>query len=263
MLLLRYERGLIMDRTTRLYASNTVLVVAREEPFFAAALLSTPVWGFVSTKLRTIRETLFAGFLIFTAGAVGLATLQPDSSTNSVVFAGLSGIGFGACIVLINAGVQLATPHQLIVTATAVTFSTRSVGAAVFTTIFSVALDNSFAKKMPAYVAAAATKAGLPAQSVPKFIAMLDSNDQAALARIPGVTRQVSHAGVLALKHAFADSTRIVYIIALSMGVVACGGCWFLGSLAATMDYHVDAPIEGSNGGQGSCHEEGIMEVKS
>lgn len=202
------------------------------------------MWGYISTKLRTIRETLLAGFVLFTAGIVGLATLQPSSSTNSVVFAALTGIGFGAPIVLINAGVQLTAPHDLIATATAVTLSTRSVGATVFTTLFSVALNNRLDQKMPAYIAEAAAKVGLPPQSIPAFIAALAGNNQAALAKVPGVTGPIIDAGLVALKQAFADSVRVVYIIAAPIGAAACVGCLFLGSVAKTMNYHVDAPVE-------------------
>ena len=202
------------------------------------------MWGYVSTKLRTIRETLLAGFVFFTAGTVGLATLQPSSSTNSIIFAAVTGIGFGAPIVLINAGVQLAAPHHLIATATAVTFSTRSVGATIFTTLFGVALNNRLHEKSPAYIAEAAAKAGLPAHSIPAFIAALAGNDQAALAKVPGVTGTIIAAGLVALRQAFADSVRVVYIIAAPFGIAACMGCLFLGSVAKTMNYHVDAPVE-------------------
>jgi hypothetical protein len=184
------------------------------------------------------------GFLLLTAGIVGLATTQPNDSTNAIVFAGLAGIGFGAPLVLVIAGVQLSTPHNLIATATAVTTSSRAVSATVFTAIYSATVDNRLAKYIPSYVAAAALGSGLPKASLVAFIEALSSNDSAALAGVPGVTPAIIRAGVVALKQAYADGLRAVYIIAAPFGALACIACYFLGDLKATMNYHVDAPVE-------------------
>lgn len=221
-----------------------VVIVAHLVPFYATALVSTVVWGYISTKLRSIRETMFAGFVIFTAGIAALATLQLDSSTNSVIFGGLAGIGFGAPIVLINAGVQLIAPHHLIATATAVTLATRAVGATIFTTFFSLAFSNGLTRKMPEYIARAATGLGLPVSSLPAFIAALLTSDQAALAKVPGATGPIVTAAITASKQAFLDSIRVVYIMAAPFGVVACIGSLFLGNVGKTMNYHVEAPVE-------------------
>lgn len=59
---------------------------------------------------------------------VGMATVQLNTSTSFVVFNGLAGLGFGAPLVLIISGAQLATPQSLIATGTAVITSTRAVG---------------------------------------------------------------------------------------------------------------------------------------
>lgn len=218
--------------------------MAREQPCWVAVCLATVVWGYVSTKFRTIREPLFVGFLIFTAGIVGLATIQPDNSINAIVFAGLSGIGFGAPLILIIAGVQLSTPHHLIATATAVTTSSRAVAATVSTAIYAAALSSRLDKYIPSYTAEAVLSAGLPASSVHAFVEALASSDTAALARIPGVTPKIIALGVAALKQAFADAVRVVFIIAAPFGALACIACLFLGDLRGTMNYRVDAPIE-------------------
>jgi hypothetical protein len=109
--------------TTSLFETDPFLEVARGQPFWVACGLSTVLYGYASTKLRTIRAPLFVGFFLFTAGLIGLTTIQPGDSTRAVVFAGLAGLGFGGPLVLIIAGVQLSTPHHLIATATALTVS--------------------------------------------------------------------------------------------------------------------------------------------
>jgi len=207
-------------------------------------MLSTVVYGYVSTKLRTIRSPLFVGFLLFTAGIVGLATVQPSDSTRTVIYSGLAGLGFGGPLVLIIAGVQLSTPHHLIATATAVTTSARAVSATVFTAIFAAALNTRLAEYIPGYVAPAALGAGLPKTSLPAFIGALATNNVTALPTIPGVTPVIIGAGVVAIKQALADGIRVVYIIAAPFGALACIACLFLGDMRQTMNYHVDAPVE-------------------
>jgi len=44
-------------------------------PYWIAALVTTGIWGFISSKLKTIKAPLFIGFVIYGAGAVGFATL--------------------------------------------------------------------------------------------------------------------------------------------------------------------------------------------
>lgn len=241
-------------RTTSLFETDPFLLTAREQPFWVACGLTTVIWGYASTRFRTIREPLFAGFLIYTAGIVGLATIQPGDSTNALVFAGLAGIGMGAPLILVISGVQLSTPHHLIATATAVTTSSRAVAATMFTAIYAAALSDRLDSKLGSYVAKAALGAGLPARSVPAFIGALANKETSALAHIPGVTPAIIAAGVAALKHAFADSVRVVYIIAAPFGAVACIACLFLGDLQKTMNYRVDAPVEDLHAKQHHSH---------
>ena len=201
--------------------------MARLQPFWVACMLTTIIWGYWSTRLRTIREPLFAGFLIFTAGIVGLATIQPGQSTHAIVFAALAGIGFGAPLILIITGVQLSTPHHLIATATAVTTSSRAVAATVFTAIYAAAFSTRLDTNIPSYVEKAALEAGLPRSSLHAFIGALASGDSSALSAIPGVNMTVVNSGLAALRRASADSLRVVYIIAVPFGLLACVACLF------------------------------------
>lgn len=218
--------------------------MARAQSYWIAGLFGTIIWGFASTRFRTIRSPLFVGYVIFTAGIVGMATIQPGDSTNLIAFAGLAGLGFGSPLILIITGVQLSTPHSLIATATAVTTSSRAVAATVFTAIYAATLTTGLDEKLPAYIARAAAQAGLPVESIPAFVGALATNDAEALGQIPGVSPSIIDSGVRALQQAFADSLRNIYIIAAAFGVVACVACLFLGDMRKTMNYHVDAPVE-------------------
>ena len=226
-----------------LFETDPILVVVRGQPIWFAGAVSTLIFGYIGTRFKKVREPIFVGFFIFTAGIIGLATTQPNSSTATIVFAGLCGFGFGAPLILIIAGVQLSTPHHLIATATAVATSSRAVGGAVSTAIYAAALNNRLDKNLPGYISKAALAAGLPLSSVPAFVGALVSASS-DLQGIPGVTPAVIGAGVVAQKHAFADSIRVVFIIAAPFGALACIGSLFLGDLRKTMNYRVDAPVE-------------------
>ena len=206
--------------------------------------LSTVVWGYASTRFRTIREPLFLGFLLFTGGIIGFSTVQPGDSTTALVMSALSGSGFGAPLILIITGVQLSTPHSLIATASAVTTSARSIAATIFTAIYAATVTSKLTTDVPNGIGSAAIKAGLSPASVPAFVRALASNNTDTLLTVPGVTPAIIEAGVGGLKQGLADSLRVVYIIAAPFGALACIMCCFLGDLRKTMDYSVDAPVE-------------------
>lgn len=173
-----------------------------------------------------------------------MTTVQPGQSTKAIIFDGMAGLGFGAPLILIIAAVQLATPHHLIATATAVVTSSRAVAASSFTAIYGASLTTGIGSKLGPYIAEAAVKAGLPETSVPAFVAAIAGKDTAAIPTIPGVTPAIIGAGVAAAQQALADSFRTIYIIAVPFGALAVVGCFFLGDLSKTMHYRVDAPME-------------------
>jgi hypothetical protein len=195
-------------------------------------------------RFRTLRTPLIAGFLIFTAGLAGLASLQPDDDTRAIIFASLAGLGFGGPLVLIVAAVQLSTPHHLIATATAVTTSARAVGATVFTAVYSAAFGDEIGKNLPNGIIKAVSQAGLAADRIPDFMQAFLGQDTKALSAIPGVNSEVIAAAAEAMKVAYADSVRVVYYIAIAFGATACVACFFLDNLRGTMNYRVDAPVE-------------------
>jgi hypothetical protein len=187
---------------------------------------------------------MFAGFVIFTCGFIGLSTIQPGDDFSALAFVALAGLGFGSPLVLAITGVQLSVPHHLIATATAATTCSRAIATAVFTAIFSAALGARLEKFIPAYVSKAAIQAGLPKSSVEAFVKALSSQNNAALKGISGVTLEIIDSGVSTLKQAYADGLRVVFIIAVPFGVLACIASLFLGDLKKAMNYGVDAPME-------------------
>lgn len=187
---------------------------------------------------------MLAGFILFTAGIVGLATVQPGQSGVAIGSLTLAGIGFGGPLVLVLAGVQLSVPHHLMATATALVVASRTLAASIFVAIYSTLLSQRLANYIPSYIAAAAIEAGLPPTSIGPFIGAFASGAIEAAAQIPGVTPAVLGAAGGAYQQAFADGVRVVFIIAAPFGAVACLLCFLLPSYEDRMDYLVEAPLE-------------------
>lgn len=134
--------------------------------------------------------------------------------------------------------------NHLIATATAVTTSARAVAATVFTASYSAAFSNRLAGYLPQYTSRAALGAGITKSSLTAFIGVLSANDPPAQAGFPSLTPAITDLDTRALKQAFADGLRIVFIIGAPFGVVACVMCFFPGGVSKTMNYMVEARVE-------------------
>ncbi|KIX07467.1 uncharacterized protein Z518_02120 [Rhinocladiella mackenziei CBS 650.93] len=189
--------------TTSLFTTDPMKLVARLEGYWIACAIGSIIFGFFSTRYRTVREPLAVGFLI-------TSSMVSDSGR-------LSSLSY---------------------------LSTRAVAATVFTAIYAAALRTQLDRKTASYDSEAALGAGLPVASLTAFLGAFLTNDADALMQVPGVTPTIVATSLAAMKQAFADSFRIIYIIAAPFGVVAVIAACFLGSVKHTMNYGVDAPVE-------------------
>ena len=200
------------------------------------------MFGYISTKMRSVREVLIVAFIINLGGLIGFATIQPSQSALPIAMGALQGFGFGGLLSQIIAAAQVSVPHSYIASASAVAIICRALASTVATSIYSTAVNDRLNRYIPAYVAKAAASEGLPADQIPAFVAALASGK---LSQIPSqATPRIIAAGVVALKQAYADGLRVVPIIAAPLGVLAIVLCCFMGSLKNNMTYHVDAPVE-------------------
>lgn len=187
---------------------------------------------------------MFGGFIVWTAGAIGFATTQPDTNISAIAFAALSGIGFAAPLVMIIAGVQLSVPHELIATATSVATSSRALANAVTTSVYIAVFRSRLTSAISARIPPAVIAAGLPASSVSGFIQVLAANDPSALMTISGVTPNIIAIGTATYKQAFADSIRIVFIITAVIGALGTTCVLLIDSMRERMHYQTEAPLE-------------------
>jgi len=230
--------------TQAVFEPDLLRMTARVVTYYASSGAATIVFGYVSVKLRSIREALLTGFVLGLIGVIGMTTIQPGQNVSSLVFAAFGGFGTAAVLSQGVSGVQLASRHSHLAIATALAVVSRAVSSTTFTSIYSAVVTRKLGSYIPSYVATAAVKAGLPAKSVPAFVEALAASQTEQLAKIPGVSPAIIQAGVSALKQAYADAIRYVFIIAVPFVLVATVLCWWLGDLSKIMSYHVEAPVE-------------------
>ena len=231
-------------RTTAVFESDPFKAVARQMPFWVATGIATFLWAVVSIRLRRIREPLAVAFAIFAAALGAMASVQPGSSTAFIVYSGLAGIGFSGLIVLIITAVQLSVPHSYINTATSILVAARAIAASVASAVYVAIFSSRYKARLPAYVGKAAAMAGLPKSAIPIFVGDLAAGNVAALHSVPGVSPVIIAAGVAALKQAFLDSARVIFIIGAAIAGLSVVLTLLMGSQRDKMDYVVEAPVE-------------------
>lgn len=217
---------------------------ARVVIFYAACTIGTFFFGYMTLRLRSVRESLGLGYFIWLISTIGFATIQPGDNANMMAFAGVGGFGLGAVLSQAVAGAQLASPYAHLATATGLSMTSRAIGAAVFTSIYSAVVSRKLASYIPSYITKAALAAGLNAESAAEFEQAIAGAQPDQALEIPGVTQVLLRAGTRALQQAYADAIRYVFIIAAAFALVATVLCWWLVDFKKIMTYHVDAPVE-------------------
>ena len=93
-----------------------------------------------------------------------------------------------------------------------------SVGTAIYSTIF----QSKAATLLPARVAAVALAGGMPASSLPAFIGVLTGAVSGTpITDVPGATPEIIQASTVAVKEAYLQAFRWVWITSIAFGIVA------------------------------------------
>jgi Fungal trichothecene efflux pump (TRI12) len=112
--------------------------------------------------------------------------------------------------------------------------SIRFMITSICTTVYNVVLSNRQATEIPKLVAPAVIAGGLPASSVPSFIAAL-SVGSSAFAKIPGITPSIITAGSYAYKEANSNAFRTVFLTTIAFSGTALITTLFLPGLDSLM----------------------------
>jgi hypothetical protein len=110
-------------------------------------------------------------------------------------------------------------------------------------TVYQTILTNVQSSTAARLVPAAVTAAGLPASSVPTFLAALPLG-ATALAKVPGITTEAILAGGAAFQQAYMIGLRTTALSSLSFGILAIIACCFCNDIGPKMDNRIEVFLE-------------------
>lgn len=226
-----------------LYEPDFLLVTTRFSIAFIACMFASVVTGMYCAYTKKIRWVTFWAFVIFVAFFIGMALTNKNTSDAVWGLPVLLGWALGMTLITLITAAQLSIPAELISIATGLIISVRSLGGTIGIAIYH-AVFTSAVKNLGTNVASAAIDAGLPPDSVGRFIGDLVNHNQTDLALIPGVTPQIIGAGVSALLDTFTQGFRNVWVTGLAFCALAGISSIFLFDPSKEFNNHIDAPVE-------------------
>jgi hypothetical protein len=157
--------------------------------------------------------------------------------------------------------VQVCLPSIYIGVATAFLNTTRSVGGAIATTVYTTILTNYIKEHEDTNIAKAAVSAGLDIQNGPLLAGALAAQNQTALAMVPGVTPLVIEVSITAIKMIFVIGFRLVFYTILAFGGFGVLCALWTKSVDQYMTKDIDVGIEKKGIlSQRARHENGMAE---
>ena len=180
---------------------------------FVLAISAAIPWSLHMSKTRSLRLSAVVGFSLVLLFFICMITSTPSTAHGAYwAFAVILGFGFAIINTAIFVAVQLSTPVEMISTASALLISFRglggTIGLAINNTIFNDTLESDIGVK----IAAAVRPLGLPSSSLPALIAAISSQNQQALATVPGITPDIVIAASNALESAYGVAFRNAWI---------------------------------------------------
>lgn len=221
-----------------LYETNTMLTGLHFAIAFITAVAFAASVVLISRFTKRLREPIVASFVFFTIFFACMAGTTLSSTKAVWGYPVFLGAGLGWSLTYLVAAAQLSTPPQLIAITSGILLAIRSLGGSVglaicklhrlnkkhMLTLAVTAIFNSKISHLGSNIAAAVLPLGFSPQNLEAFIGALANNEQAVLAKIPGVTPQIIGAGVGALQRTYLQSFRNVWIAAAAIsGVTVIG----------------------------------------
>ena len=166
------------------------------------------------------------------AGCGALASVTPDTPARAMGLTFFAGLGTGGLLLPAATVLTIISPDEVIATITAATVSIRLVGASIGYSVYFNVLENKLANLLPTDVGTAVAMAGLPEAQIPDFLGAFLGGNTTALG---GYNATILYAADMAMKSAYAESFRTVYLVAIAFGVPAIICCLFLGDIKKYM----------------------------
>ncbi|KAI0174313.1 trichothecene efflux pump [Pestalotiopsis sp. NC0098] len=161
-------------------------------------------------------QTIVASLLSF-AFITSLVSLDKDRWAATIGLGTCALVAIGFIDNISFPGVTLVLEPQDIGLATGVMGSIRALGGAVAQALYVSVLTNKLNDYIPAYVAPAATEAGLPQSSLTQLFAGITAG---SFVDVPGITDSIIAAVADALKLAYTEAFKIVFYCTIPFSVL-------------------------------------------
>lgn len=137
----------------------------------------------------------------------------------------------------------IVSPDDVIATVTAINLSIRFIGGSIGYAVYFNILQSKVAEVLPAAVAMAATSAGLPVGEVPALIGALVNDNETAIGLIQGITPAILLAADIAVKDAYVEGFKKLYLVSIAFGGAAIVSSLFIGDIRKYMVSRVAVDI--------------------
>jgi hypothetical protein len=185
---------------------------------FGAVLLTS-----FGTMIGHWKWTLTGSVTIMVVFGALLSLGTAENKGMMIAFIFIAEVGFGWAQYLSIAFIQFGVDQEELGISGGLAGVARFAGGAVAISVYTTILTNVQSTKAAELIPAAVIAAGLPASSVAQFSAALALGAD-ALAKVPGITTDITLAGAAAFQQSYVDGLRVTALSSLSFGLLAIIG---------------------------------------
>ncbi|KAH7002732.1 major facilitator superfamily domain-containing protein [Fusarium venenatum] len=195
------------------FSQDSLITGAHYSVAFAALGISAIISGLWCSKTKAMRVPTIVAFSFF------------------VLF---NGFGLGICLPSLVTVAHFATPQELIVIASGLTISLRSLGGSVGPALYGAVLHHGFSSILGSKIVNAVLPLGFPKKELPQLVSALASHNETMIKQIHGISPEIIEAGYEGLLEAYRIGFRGDWVTTASLSLVAG-----IDNFTA----HIDAPM--------------------
>lgn len=242
------------------YTTNVLAIGWQSSVVGGGILLGQTLGGLAISFVPKVKyQTVIAACLSF-AFVTSLSSISTGEAGHTAIIA----LGVLACVSIgfvdniTFPGVTLVIQPQDIGLATGVLGSIRAAGGAIAQALYVSVLDNKLTEYLPANVAPAAVKAGLPSSSLPKLFAGITAGNFSA---VPGITPQIIAVVGEQVTRSYIDSFKVVFYVTVPFGVILILAACFVPNMESFLGNNVAKRLQGM-GKEGGMGKAEVVEVR-
>lgn len=242
------------------YTTNVLAIGWQSSVVGGGVLLGQTLGGLAISFVPKVKyQTVIAACLSF-AFVTSLSTIsQGDVGHTAFITLGvLACVSIGFVDNITFPGVTLVIQPQDIGLATGVLGSIRAAGGAIAQALYVSVLDNKLTTYLPANVAPAALKAGLPSSSLPDLFAGITAGNFSA---VPGITSNIIAVVGEQVTRSYIDSFKVVFYVTVPFGVILILAACFVPNMESFLGNNVAKRLQGM-GGEGGNGKVEVVEKK-